>query len=68
MLRINPLEKHIREVFEQGATHIIQELLEYNKQYFFRSLLECINIMISISESYPQELLQVIIHLSNPEY
>jgi hypothetical protein len=46
----------------------VLNLLKYDRQYFFRNLLECINIMISINETYPQELLQVIVHLADPEY
>lgn len=52
ILRINNLQSNIHEIFNQGATYIIKDLLTYDKQYFFRSLLECVNVMIINHPTY----------------
>ncbi|CAD8106012.1 unnamed protein product [Paramecium primaurelia] len=68
LLKIPNLQEKLPEIFKQGATQIIQELILSNKSYFFRSLLESINILISMSDKYPSDILNVIVKLADPDY
>ncbi|KAM3134586.1 hypothetical protein pb186bvf_013228 [Paramecium bursaria] len=68
LLKINNLQDKLQEIFQQGVAIILQKLINHDKPYYFQSLLECLNIMISMADNYPKELLQVIVNLADPKY